>query len=189
VAEELEIKYEHQNVDTKKDTKQDWFLAINPNGKVPALVDGDIKLFESAAICNYMVTKHPEKGLLPTSRPERAIYDQWMFFVMSELEQPLWSIGKHSFALPKEYRIEAMKKTALFEWDKAIKVLEIGLNSCGSGTYILGGNFSVPDIMITQTLQWARNFKVPINSDVVDKYRKTVTARPGFQRVVQKYFK
>jgi len=62
LLEEIDADYEFQSMKLE-DLKSDWFLAINPNGKSPAMVDGDLKLFESAAICNYI-----------------ARYEQWQFF-------------------------------------------------------------------------------------------------------------
>lgn len=188
LAEELELEYEFVPINfSNGDHRQPWFLEINPNGKVPAFEHQGLKLFESGAICNYLASLRPDAGLIPSSSQEKALYDQWMFFTMAELEQPLWSMGKHKFALPAEYRIPQMRETALFEWQRALGIIEKQLE--GGGSYILGGTISVPDIVIGQTLQWARSFKVPIDSDVVNAYRKRLTARPGFQKVVSKYIK
>jgi len=159
-----------------EDLKSDWFLAINPNGKSPAMVDGDLKLFESAAICNYIARQTPDKNLIPNDSHGIARYEQWQFFIMSELEQPLWSMGKHSFVLPQEYRLDGMKNTALYEWSRALKVLETGL----TGPYLLGEQLTVLDIMAAHTLRWAHRYDVPAYSTVVEDYH---------QRVQSKYLK
>ena len=185
LLEQLGVEYKHENVVPGEETSKQWFRDLNPNGKIPAFKDGDVVIFESAAICCYLARKFSEKGLIPQSITELALFDQWMFFVMSELEQPLWTIGKHKFALPKEHRVEGIKKTALYEWAKAVSVLEVGLEN--KNKYILGDRLSVCDIMIVQTLQWARNFKVDIDSERVNSYRKRVTALDSFQRTVKKY--
>lgn len=154
---------------------------MNPAGKVPAFRHGDLVLTESAAICNYIAEQSPEKGLVPVSgSAERGLYDQWMFFAMSELEQPLWSMGKHRFALPEEQRIPKMQEVARWEFDRALELLRIGL---GEKTYILGENFSVADILIGQTLFWARTFKVPFEAENLVAYNDRLRARPAFQRV------
>ena len=95
------------------------YAKINPQGKVPALVDDDLVLTESAAIVNYIsrLGTHPE--LLPMTLRQRARYDELCFFVMTELEKPLWTIGKHRFALPEEVRRLDMFNTASFEFNKA----------------------------------------------------------------------
>ncbi|MBQ49247.1 MAG: glutathione S-transferase [Zetaproteobacteria bacterium] len=182
LLEEVGAQYELKML-SPPDFNSDWFLEINPNGKVPALVDGDLKLFESAAICNHIARKFPEKELIPQATNELSIYDQWMFFVMSELEQPLWTMAKHKFALPKTYRQPDMKETALFEWNKALKALDAGLNT----SYLVGESFTAVDIMAAQTLQWAERFKVPIESKKILDYKDRVVSRESFQQASDKF--
>ncbi len=181
-AEEVEASYESHAIDfAKGENRSPEFLAMNPAGKVPAFRDGDLVLTESAAICNYIAEKFPEKGLIPVSgSPERAHYDQWMFFAMSELEQPLWSMGKHRFALPEAQRIPEMLEVAKWEFDRALEILRVGL---GEQTYILGESFSMADVLIGQTLFWARTFKVPVEHANLVAYNDRLRARPAFQRV------
>ena len=187
LIEELGIDCEFVEIDfAKGDHRKPEFLQVNPNGKVPAFQDGDLKLFESAAICQYLVSKVPDSKMIPKGDKERAIFDQWMFFVMSELEQPLWTMGKHTFALPAEHRVEAVKKTALYEWNKALAIVDSRLGDEG---YILGNEFSLVDIMIGQTLQWARMFKIELEGQKINAYRSRVLERPSFQRTVEKYVK
>src|SRR5215470_16813254 len=61
------------------------FLRINPAGKVPVLVDGDLVLTESVAIPVYLAEKHPERRLLPTDPRQRAQANQWLMFAATEL--------------------------------------------------------------------------------------------------------
>lgn len=83
---------------TRGDTIKPEFLAINPYGKIPAFVDGDIRLFESSAICTYLADKHADKGLIPKEgTPERAQYNQWVSTITTELEQPIWTMTKYAF--------------------------------------------------------------------------------------------
>lgn len=158
------------------------FRAINPNARVPAMRDGAFVLFESAAICRYIARKHPDAGLLPEAgSPGEALVEQWCFWVCTELEQPLWSIGKHRFALPEAQRIEAMQKTALWEWRRATPVLAAALKN---RDFLVGDRFSVADILAGHTLNWARGFKVPFESDVLKQYLDRLIARPAFQRTL-----
>src|SRR3954452_5865788 len=69
------------------------FLKINPAGKLPVLVDGDLVLTESVAIVLYLADKYPEKGLIPTALEQRAQLHRWLLFTATELEQPLWRIA------------------------------------------------------------------------------------------------
>ncbi len=103
--EELAVEYRYHPVDLLKgEGQKPEFRKLNPSGKVPVLVDGDLVLSESAAICAYLGDKFPESGLVP--RPgtaDRAKYDQWSYFLLTELEQPLWTAGKHRFVYPECY--------------------------------------------------------------------------------------
>lgn len=179
--EEAGLPYKFHHVDFRAgEQRSPAYLAMNPNGKVPVLKDGDLCLFESAAICNYIGDKVPEKGLTPASGTvERALYDQWMFFVIGELEQPLWNIGKHKFALPKEWRRPEMFEVAAYEWTVAAGVLAAQL---GARETILPDHFSMADVMIGHTLSWARMFKVPLGHDNLERYADALLARPAYQR-------
>src|ERR1039457_1163771 len=76
--EEAQADYEFILVNLSKgEHKKPEFLKVNPGGKVPALVDGDLVLTESAAICTYIGEKFPASGLVPTQAVERAHYFQW----------------------------------------------------------------------------------------------------------------
>lgn len=154
------------------------FLALNPSGKVPVLVDGDLVLTESAAICTYLGDKFPETGLVP--RPgtaERAKYDQWSFFVLAELEQPLWTIAKHKFALPEERRVPEIKETGAWEFQKAAAVLANGLEG---KEYLVGDRFTMVDILAAHTLAWARGARILHKIDMLDEYMQRQLSRPAF---------
>ena len=72
------------------------FLKINPAGKIPVLVDGDLVLTESVAIVLYLGEKYSAKGLLPADLGQRAQVNRWLLFAATELEQPLWRISRHT---------------------------------------------------------------------------------------------
>ena len=81
VANELEIPLEVIDIDLRKgEHKTPAYLAINPNGKVPVLVDGDFALWESRAINAYLAAMKPERGLYPSDPRRRAIVDQWSYW-------------------------------------------------------------------------------------------------------------
>lgn len=94
--EEIGADYGLVKVDLfKGEAEEPAFLQLNPAGKVPVLVDDDLVLSESGAICTYLADKYPETGLAPEPRTgQRAIYDQMCFFALTELEQPLWTMAK-----------------------------------------------------------------------------------------------
>ncbi len=105
---ELDVEFEFVNVDpTKGELRRPEFLAVNPAGKLPVLVDGDFILTESVAIVLYLAEKYPEKGLLPSGLRARAEVNRWLLFSATELEQPLWRIARHTSVYPPEKRLAA----------------------------------------------------------------------------------
>lgn len=182
--EELEVPYEFYQLDFKKgDNRSDYFLALNPAGKMPVLQDGDFVLTESAAICNYLGEKYPEKGLVPKAgTQEKGLYDQWMFFILSELEQPLWLKGKHTFAIPEKVRVPAILETALWEFEQAVKLASEGL---GDKEYMVGDRFTMVDILLAHTIIWATKFEYPVPHENLMNHMKRMTERPAFKRMLE----
>ena len=84
IVHELGIPFEHVALEMK-DLKGPEFLKINPNGKVPAMVDGDFRLFESMAINLYLASKYGRNGLFPQSLEDQALCYQWSFWGMTEV--------------------------------------------------------------------------------------------------------
>lgn len=179
-AEEAGAEYELVRVNLSKgEHHSEAYSRLNPNGRVPALEDEGLVLFESGAICQYIARKHPDARLLPAPNTrDAALHDQWMFWAVSEIEQSLWSMGKHRIALPEEYRIDAMQRTALFEWQRAKAVLDDALDG---RDFIVGDHLTVADIMIAHMLYWARSMNVPFESDNLERYHDALIARPAFQ--------
>jgi glutathione S-transferase len=185
MLEELEQEYEFRLVDFNKgEPKSAEFLAINPAGKVPAIQDGELVLTESAAIVTYIGDKFPQKALVPKAgTAERGLYDQWSYFVLSELEQALWTMGKHRFAIPEEYRVPEIMKTAEWEFQQALSLLEKGL---GDNEYILGSEFCAADILICHTLIWGINFKQVVEQDNLKHYVERLKERDALKRAISK---
>ena len=184
--EETGLAFEHIETALRKDAtlensaKHPNYLALNSQGKVPTLVDGDKVLTESVAIVNYIARLASESKLIPTSVSELARYDELSCFILAELEQPLWSKGKHLFALPEEQRIAAMFDTAAFEWAKAVRSLDALLDD---SEFALGDHFSAIDILLAHTFNWAQRFEF----DVPEKYialRDRHFARPAALRAL-----
>lgn len=187
--EECGLEYEYVNTTLRTDgsdtdsAKHPNYLELNAQGKVPTLVDGDLVLTESFAIVNYIARNAPESGLLPkVSTPAYAKLDELCYFILAELEQPLWSKGKHMFALPEECRIPAMFDTAKFEFDKAVRALEHLLGNQDK-EYVIGNSFCIADLLLAHTFNWAIRFEF----DVPEKYialRDRHYQRPAAQRAM-----
>jgi glutathione S-transferase len=179
--EEAGLSYVLHPIDLRKgEHRSEMFRKLNPNARVPTLVDGDLVLFESAAIAMHIAAKVPGSGLMPArGTGDWARFTQWMFWVCTELEQPLWSMGKHRFALPKDHRVPAMLETARFEWSRAAPVLASALTD---RECLVGDRFTLADIFAAHTLLWARGFSVDFGSPVLDDYLDRQLARPAYAR-------
>ena len=128
------------------------FLALNPAGKLPVLVDGDLVLTESAAIVLYLAEKHPEKGLMPTRLEQRAQVYRWVMFAMTELEQPLWRMAKHRFLYPEHKRLPQDIDLAREDFTAMAAVLERHMRG---RQYIVGDHITAADCVTAYLMDWA----------------------------------
>ncbi|MDJ0691874.1 MAG: glutathione S-transferase family protein [Xenococcaceae cyanobacterium MO_188.B32] len=164
--EELNIPYEFVLLDMATgEHQQPEYLAINPMGKVPAIVDGDFQLWESGAIILYLAEKY---GNMPNSLAERSILNQWVLFANSTLATGLF--------------VEASR-------DKETPKLLTPLNQMLTGQpYMLGQEFTVVDIAVGSMLAYA-TMMLPIDFSpypaVVD-YIKRIKERSAFQKTIGK---
>src|SRR5690349_17585654 len=131
MLEELGEPYEFVPVKLRSERA----YALNPSGKVPILMDGDLKITDSAAICVYLADKHADKGLgANPGLAGRAEMDGWMHFAQSEFEAPLWNKLRHRFLLPPELRVD-VGPAAAYDFANEVKALDGRL---GDGDYALG---------------------------------------------------
>jgi glutathione S-transferase len=128
------------------------FLALNPAGKLPVLVDDDIVITESAAIVLYLAEKFPDKGLLPTDLKERAQVYRWVMFAMTELEQPLWRIAKHTFLLSEDKRLPQDVALASADFAAMARVLERHMEG---RQFIVADHITVADCVTAYLMDWA----------------------------------
>jgi glutathione S-transferase len=178
-AEEIGIEYQYQTINLYAgEHKSPEFLKISPMGKVPVINDDGFVMAESGAIVTYLADRHGK--LIPSVGSQaRGLYEQAMYFVLTELEQPLWTMGKHKFALPEDKRIPAALELGQWEFQKALNIFSQLL---ADKQYILGDEFSVADIVAGHTLSWAQGFKQSIAIDNVEAYAERVLSRPALAR-------
>jgi glutathione S-transferase len=150
---ELGVEFEFIPVNLQAgEHKRPEFLAINPAGKVPVLVDGDLVLPESAAIVLYLAEKYPEKGLMPARLEQRAQVYRWVLFAVTELEQPLWRMAKHRFLYPENKRLPQDIDLAREDFTAMAAVLERHMRG---RQYIVGDRISVADCVTAYLMDWA----------------------------------
>ena len=155
IVHELGIPFEHMAMEMKE-LKNPDYLRINPNGKVPTLVEGDFKLFESMAINLYLAKRFGKDGFWPTSAEDQAICYQWSFWGMTEVEKSLLTVLIDMFMTAPDKR----KPDAVAEAMKALPKPFGVLNGALQGRdYLLGGGFTVADLNLASILSWSRPIK------------------------------
>ncbi len=149
---------------------------VHPLSKVPALVDDGRKLYESAAICNWLADSHADKGLIaPSGSFARALHDQWTAFTLSELEAYLWSTARNTFIYPEAERITAMFEQNAMEARRALTVFDAHF---ADNDWLVENRFSVTDIFVGFTLNWARMVELTAEFEHVTAYLNRLLSRP-----------
>lgn len=157
--EELGVPYEKHKLDLGAgDQKKPEFLAINPNGKVPTLVDGDAKIFESLAILVWLGERYgAEKGMWPrVGSAEHAEALSWTMWGTAEVAFAVVQYMAHGtdsrMALPKEHRSAHAAKSAKDRFEQLMGVLNGRLQG---RDYLMGKTFSLVDVADASTLGFA----------------------------------
>lgn len=163
--------------------RSETVTALNPSGKVPVLLDNDAPIIDSVAICTYLADKHG-KFTFPAGGLERARQDSFTQFGVDVLEGSLWTAGKHTFILPEELRVPAVKEACRYEFAKGLETLEERL---GEGPYVMGDVFTIADIIIGHCSGWAvvAKFDLPKTGPIYD-YFKRLRDRPAFKAMQAK---
>jgi len=174
--EEIEVDYEYTEVDIMQGEGQaPWYLQLNPTGKVPVLIDGELIIPESAAICMYLAEKYPHASLMPEAgTAARAKFYSFISFILTEMDAPLWTIAKHRFALPKEKRVSPVIDTAIWEFQRAAAIFSEKL---GENRFLLGSLFTVVDILAGHTLLWAKSVRIEFASPQLESYLEILLSR------------
>ena len=173
---ELGLEHELHPVDLMQDEHhQQNFLSLNPAAKVPVLVDGNLVLTESAAIQLYLAEKYPQAGFIPETLEDRAQMYRWMFFLVTEVEQPLWRIARHTFVYPDEKRIPQDVELARQECREMLEVLE---QHMAEREFMVGDRLSVADFNAAYTLDWANTDEMLASAPRLRDYLKAMYARP-----------
>jgi glutathione S-transferase len=180
MLQELGVDFQAVSVDlTAGEHRRPEFLELNPAGKVPVLVDGDRVLNESVAIVLYLADKYPERGLMPADLRLRAEAYRWMLFALTELEQPLWRIARHTALYPPQDRLPADAALARRDFLPMAAVLEQHLKD---RTYVAGDRLTAADFVVAYTLDWADEAQLLGEFPALRAYLARMYARPHAPR-------
>ncbi len=183
---ELGLDYEHRPVGPRTgETQTDEFTRLNPRQKIPVLQDGEFTLAESAAIVNYLASKYGRSGGLSavTGSEDRALYDQWAYSAMMELDaHTLYVIRKHRDLAYLYGEAPAAIRTASEGFAKQSEAFELAL--ADGREFLLGDRFTGVDILLGSCLDWAVAYGEPIGPALA-AYRERLNARPAHARAMQ----
>lgn len=183
---ELGLTYDMVPVNIMKgENKSNEFRSVNPAAKVPVLVDGDVVLTESAAIQLYLAEKNPQAGFIPESVEDRAQMYRWIFFLVTEIEQPLWRIARHTNVYPKEKRLPQDIELATEECKQMAAVLERHMEK---REFLVGDRLSVADFNAAYTLDWANENRMLEAAPSLQAFVKRMYARPTAPPTIKKAF-
>ena len=178
--DELGLAYEQQQYGSgfaAVDTPE--FLALNPNGMVPVLMDGDFVLWESNTICRYLVQKQGDTTLLPADLQARAKTEQWMDWQATELNNA-WRYAFMSLVRQSPaHQDQAALATGIQQWNRMMAIVDAQLQK--TGAYISGSEFTLADIVIGLSVQrWMMTPIVRAQLPAVAAYYELLSQRPAF---------
>ena len=151
MLEELGLGYEHIQTNFTTDVQKPDYLALNPNGHIPTLVDGDTVIWESIAINLYLARRY-DQGLWPKTVEGEGHALQWSFWAVTEIEEPLLTALMNRMFLPENERDPAKAEDALERLQKPLAVLEGALEG---KDYLVENRFTVADLNVASVLGWS----------------------------------
>ena len=180
LCEELGHPYEVEKISFAADFRAspEW-RALNPVGKVPVMTDGDITMFESGAMVDYVLARYGEGRLVPpVDTPEYAAYLQWNWFAEATLSRPLGEIVNHGREFPDDARIDAVVDEMA---NRSVVCLQAVADAVQDQPYILGDEFTAADIMIGYSVMLGTMLIPDRFPKDLGPYWERLSARPGFK--------
>jgi glutathione S-transferase len=180
MVEELGVEYEHIPTNfATGETRSAEFLALNPNGHIPALVDGDTVLWESMAINLYLAKKY-DGGLQPKSVEDEGHALKWSFWVMTEVEGAVLQVLFNRVIKPESERDAAAADQAEEKLAAPFGVLDGALEG---KSYLLGDAFTVADLNVAAVLLWAKFSRVDLSKwPNIERWLGVCLSRPAVNK-------
>ncbi|HYC42613.1 MAG TPA: glutathione S-transferase family protein [Noviherbaspirillum sp.] len=187
LLEELGVPYELVLVDRAKDAHHSAdYLKLNPNGRIPTLVDGDLVLFETAAICLHLVDRHPEAGFAPAvGTNERAHFYKWLVYLTNTLQAELITYFYPERLVDDESLAVQVKAHAEARVAGMLDLLDRTLAESG-GPFLLGERITAVDPYLFMLSRWTRMMNNPArNRQHLGAFLKMMVARPAIRRALE----
>ncbi len=184
LLEELGLEYDLNGMAFHpKDLKSDEHRARHPLGRVPVLEDGDVTIYESGAIVEYVMARYGEGGLKPAvDAPEFPEYLQWFHYCEGMVMPPINTIMVHSVLLPPDRR----DPDALAQAQRLLSRAVAPVDDALEGREYLVGDFTAADIMLGHSIFMANRLgQVSDDLKNVKAYIGRIESRPAFHKAIQ----
>ena len=181
--EEVGIDYEHVPISFRDDSKTTDYLAINPNGRIPALIDGDVRLFESMAINLYLAKTYGGQ-LYPKDVTAQALTWQWSVWGISEIEPLQMQIVIQQLFTPEEKRDAPLIERVGVDLQRPLQVLD---GSLDGSDWLVGENFSIADLNVAAVMLLLKMVKFDYAAFAnVQRWAQACYDRPALARAQAK---
>jgi glutathione S-transferase len=181
LLEEMKLPYKREDYGRQFNNTQDAaYLSLNPNAKVPTLVDDDTVVWESNTILRYLCNKSGGHALYPAGAGERSKVERWMDWQLASLNGPYLGIFREA-KKPAAERAASWSQDAK-ELKAQLDILEVGM---GEQPWIAGGAFTIADICLGPIVHRCLDFPVDLPGlPRIRAWRDRVVARPAFKKAV-----
>ncbi|WP_224364265.1 glutathione S-transferase family protein [Hyalangium versicolor] len=186
LLEELGVPYELVRLDLdRQENTTPSYLAVNPLGELPALVDGDVTLLETLAICLHLADRFPEKRLAPPmGSAERGSYYQWMAFAEARLDPAVMEFYWDA-QLPEEQKTsERSEEESAKHRTRLTGVLDFIDVGLGGREFLVGATFTAADVVTASILHLAHKLMLLDGHPRLVEYVKRHSQRPAVRRAV-----
>lgn len=186
LCEELNVPYQVTMIDFSPEYRasQEW-RALNPTGKVPVMTDGDIKMFESGAMMDYVLQRYGEGRLQPQDdAAQLAEYLQWHWFAEATLARPMGEIVNHGREFPGDARISAVVEEMA---DRVGVCLQAVAQHIQGKQFLLGDMFSAADISMGYSLMLAEMLTPEKFPSQLQSYWQRLQSRPAYAAARQDF--
>ena len=157
--------------------KEEWYVKLNPNARIPSIDDDGFVMWESGAINLYLAKKYGAGGLYPSRIEDEARAWQWSFWGMTEVERPVLTAMMNRAVYPEEKRDKAAADAAERALAQPLKVLDGAL---GRSPNLLGEGFTVADLNVASILAWARPAQIDMSAfPKLAEWLKNCAERPA----------
>ncbi|MBL6688108.1 MAG: glutathione S-transferase family protein [Pseudomonadales bacterium] len=176
-AKDMQLDFNHVPTNFRGDNQSPEYLAVNPNGRIPAMVDGDLVLFESMAINLYLAKRYAAE-IMPTTYEAEARATQWSIWGISEIEPLQMQIVIQQFFTPKDLRDGEVINKATLALQRPLLVLNQVLEN---SPYLLGEDFTIADLNVAGVMDLLTSLKFDFSDHpAVQQWLGRCQARPSY---------